>query len=391
MANVIEKAKIYLSDMLDEKMIQETTTAWMDQNSTGAEYTGGNEIKIPKMSFDGGLGGYTRDTGYKSRTATLEFETHSFDLDRSAQFTLDSMDVDESKFAISAAKLVGEFTNTQINPETDAYRYSKIFSRANALNLTSEYTPNASTIFAKLSNDIALVQDKIGEGVQLVIAMSFNAANVLDQADKIEKRLEVKDFANGGISTKTKFLNEIPILRVSSARFKSAFVFSDSGFTPSATAMGLNWVIIAKAAPLGIVKHSKLKVFDPDTVQSLDGWLIQTRILHTLVIPDNKMDSVWVSYLETAAPALTATVAQGAASGTTKFTATAGSGNTLGYTLTAAAATGYFNTKPTVTAYTSGSDITATAGQFLNMFELNSAGRIAKFATHELASGDIKA
>lgn len=391
MANAIEKAKIYLSDMLDEKMIQETTTAWMDQNSNGAEYTGGNEIKIPKMSFDGGLGGYTRDTGYKSKTATLEYETHSFDLDRSAQFTLDSMDVDESKFAISAAKLVGEFTNTQINPETDAYRYSKIFSRANALNLTGEYTPNSSTIFSKLSNDIALVQDKIGEGVQLVIAMSFNAANVLDQADQIEKRLEVKDFTNGGISTKTKFINEIPILRVSSARFKSEFTFSNSGFTPSATAMGLNWVIIAKAAPLGIVKHSKLKVFDPDTVQSLDGWLIQTRILHTLVIPDNKMASVWVSYLETAAPALTATVAQGAASGATKFTATAGSGNTLGYTLTAAAATGYLNTKPTITAYTSGSDITATAGQFLNMFELNSAGRIAKFSSHELAAGDIKA
>lgn len=92
----------------------------------------------------------------------------------------------------------------------------------------------------------------------------------------------------------------------------------------------------------------------------------------------------------TSAPALTATVAAGSVTGSTKFTATPTGDNTLGYLLT----NGAVNTPNAlafagVYAYTSGSDIAATAGQFLNMFELDSNGRIVKFLSQELTSGDI--
>ena len=96
----------------------------------------------------------------------------------------------------------------------------------------------------------------------------------------------------------------------------------------------------------------------------------------------------------TSATALTATVAGGTASGTTSFTATPGSGNTLAYTLTDAAVTQndrQYVQPASVIAYTSGDDIAATAGQFLNMWELDAYNHLVAFLSDELESGDITA
>jgi hypothetical protein len=93
-----------------------------------------------------------------------------------------------------------------------------------------------------------------------------------------------------------------------------------------------------------------------------------------------------------AAPALTAVVAAGAAVGNTKFTATPGVGNVLKYRLTAAAQTVKNRQYVTQgTSYTSGDDIPAAAGQYLNMYELDAYNHVVKFASALLASGDIKA
>jgi hypothetical protein len=247
-------------------------------------------------------------------------------------------------------------------------------------------------VYQQLKNDIAAIQDVIGESEPLVICMSVPASNVLDQADKISRELSETEMKIGEVSTRVKSIDGIPIIKVSSARFKSGYTFSATdGFAPASDAMALNWVIMAKRAAIAVVKTDGIRIFDPSVNQNARAYMLDLRKYHDIWIADNKLPGVFVSYYSTVAPALTATVAQGAASGNTKFTATAGSGDTLGYTLTATADPGYYNTKPTVTAYTSGADIPATAGQYLNMFELNASGRVVKFATHLLVSGDIKA
>ena len=93
----------------------------------------------------------------------------------------------------------------------------------------------------------------------------------------------------------------------------------------------------------------------------------------------------------TSAPALIVSIAKGSVVGTTKFTATPDPlTNTLAYKLTPSARTAnLFSHSVGLIAYTSGADIPAKAGQYLNMYELDSDGRIAKFTTHELAAGDI--
>ena len=53
------------------------------------------EILIPKISVTG-LGNYTRNVGYKTGAITYEFETKTFNYDRSIRLFADVMDVEEA-------------------------------------------------------------------------------------------------------------------------------------------------------------------------------------------------------------------------------------------------------------------------------------------------------
>ncbi len=91
-----------------------------------------------------------------------------------------------------------------------------------------------------------------------------------------------------------------------------------------------------------------------------------------------------------AAAALTATVAAGSVAKTTKFTATAGEGNKLGYRLTSAALSPNGKSYVSIfTPYTSAADIPATVGQYLNMYELDAYNHVVKFLSEVLEAADV--
>jgi len=392
--NSIDYASVFQS-ALDEQMVQEMTSRGMEANQNMVRYNGGNEIKILKMVLEG-LGDYSRSTGFPSGDITTTWETHQFTQDRGKEFSIDAMDNDEA-FVDVAGNVMGEFQRVHVAPEVDAYRYSKIFTYALGANKIVRYAPVKATVFEQLSADISAVQNLVGETEPLTIYMSYSAANVLDLADKIEKKLEVTDFMAGGIETKVRSLDGVPIIRVPAVRFKSEYTFSATdGFTANATASAINWIIAANRSLIGIVKTDKVRTFNPDVNQDADAWKMQYRKYHDLFIPDNKLEGIYVSYAGADAPELTAVVAGGSVSDTTSFTATPGAGNTLGYILGASSPGAKYldlidSFTGSVEPYTSGADIVAAAGQVLTMCEVNSSGRIVKIKEVTLASGDITA
>ena len=107
---------------LDVLAVREAVTGWMEANAGQVKYTGGEEVKIPKMSVQG-LGDYDRDNGYLMGSATLEYETKKMTQDRGRKFQLDSMDVDETNFVTTASSVMGEFQRTKVIPEIDVWLY----------------------------------------------------------------------------------------------------------------------------------------------------------------------------------------------------------------------------------------------------------------------------
>jgi len=92
------------------------------------------------------------------------------------------------------------------------------------------------------------------------------------------------------------------------------------------------------------------------------------------------------------APTLSVAIAVGTVVGATKATATAGVGNSLAYKLAAQSAGTIYAKQylPGYTAYTSGDDIMASAGQYLQVYELDANERVVKFSEKALEAADIK-
>lgn len=296
--NTIEAAKVFVN-ALDRQMVEDATSGWMEANAGQVKYSGGNEVKIPVISTSG-LADYDRDNGYNQGAVSLSFQTKKLTKDRGRQFLLDAMDVDESNFIANASAVMSEFQRTRIIPEVDAYRYSQIYALAKE-KYCKTYTPAASTILSALTADISAVNDTAG-AADLVIIMPYPVADILDSTEKLSRYVNVDSFSQGNVDLKVKTFNGIPIIRVPSARMKSAYTFNDGkttgqtdgGFTPAENAVQINWIVCPRNAPIAVSKTDNIKIFDPAVNQKADAWLIQYRKYHDLWIKDNALETVRV-------------------------------------------------------------------------------------------------
>ena len=311
--NTIAYATLF-QQALDKAAVAKLTSGWMDANAGQVIYNGGKEVKIPKINMDG-LGDYDRSKGFTDGAVTLEYETKTMTMDRGRSFMLDSMDVNESNFVANATNVMGQFQALKVVPEIDSYRYSKIASLAIAATqvagstsilATGGNTITTANVLELLKADIAAIQDIVGGDVPLVISMSALIASILDQSDKISKQLSVTDFQKGDITTKVQSIDNIPIIKVPSARLKTAFEFYDGktagqtvgGFKAATDAKNVNWIITPMTAPIAVNKTDKVRIFDPNINQGADAWKMDYRKYHDLFIMDNKYAALKVNLKE---------------------------------------------------------------------------------------------
>ena len=154
--NTIAYATLF-QKALDEAALKGLTSGWMEANAGQVIYNGGKEVKIPKMSTSG-LGDYSRETGYAQGSVSLSYETRELTQDRGRKFSIDSMDVNESNFVANVTNVMGTFQKTQVLPEIDAYRYSKIASLAITGNVAvGGNTVTKSNILELLDADIEAI------------------------------------------------------------------------------------------------------------------------------------------------------------------------------------------------------------------------------------------
>lgn len=289
--------------VLDAQMLASATSAFMEANAGQVKYDGGDTVHIPEISMQG-LAKYDRDEGFNQGSVTLKFNPYKMTQDRGRTFQLDSMDVNETNFVATAGTVMGEFQRTQVIPEIDSYRYSKIAALATTENkVTTGFTPAVATILDKLEAEITDIQDVVGEDEGLIIVMSTKLRTILNNADKFNRYLNVAEFKNGAVNTTVKSFNDIPILGVPSARMKTAYVFNDGktanqqagGFKADTGAKDINWIIMPQRATIAVSKTDKVRVFTPELNQKADAWKIDYRKYHDLWIPKNRFAAIRVN------------------------------------------------------------------------------------------------
>ena len=290
---------------LDLLAVREATTGWMEANAGKVKYSGGAEVKIPKMNIDG-MGDYDRDDGYTMGSVTLEYETRKMTQDRGRKFQLDSMDVDETNFVTTASNVMGEFQRDKVVPEIDAYRLSKIATEAINAKVAGMvqygYVPGATGTSAlrKLKEGIAAIRE-LGYNGQLVVHATDRF--ILELELELSNKITAVDFKKGGIITQVPAVDHVPIISTPANRMVTAIKLNDGktsgqekgGYEKGTTAKDINFEIMPRTTPLAISKQDKMRIFDPNTYQKADAWAMDYRRYHDLWVQDNKLNSIYVS------------------------------------------------------------------------------------------------
>ena len=292
---------------LDKAAVREAVTGWMDGNAGQVKYSGGAEIKIPKMSVQG-LADYDRDNGYQQGGVTLEYETRKMTQDRGRMFQLDPMDVDENNFVTTAAAVMGEFQRTFVIPEIDAYRISKIATETitakKAGMIEYGYTPGATGTSAlrKLKEAIKASRDSYLGPLVCQATSDF----ILELEMELSDRIRVVDFTKGGIVTKVPMVDGVPIIETSSDRMVTSIKINDGktegqkqgGFEKGTSAKDINFFVSPSTAPIAVTKLDNMRIFDPNTNQKANAWLLDYRRFHDLWTLDNQIKHVFLSIKE---------------------------------------------------------------------------------------------
>lgn len=274
--NTLATATLFMTQ-LDKIAIQEATTGWMDRNAGQVIYNGGAEVKIPKMNVQG-MGDYDRENGYQRGSVTLEYETRKMTQDRGRLFQIDPMDINETNFIPTAGAIMGEFQRTQVVPEIDAYRISKLATEtltANKAGMIGEsYVPGTTGTSAlrKFKEGIKAVRDSYNGALVCQATPEFIMELELELAGKIEDTT----FSKGGIDTRVPAVDHVPLIPTSSNRMYTAIKINDGktagqekgGYEKGASAKNLNFFICPATTPIAVTKQ--------DIMESMEPWMALT-------------------------------------------------------------------------------------------------------------------
>lgn len=297
MANSIAYAKAY-KDMLDRiyKATAKSSILTAGESKYKFNPERANEILLQKVSTDG-LGDYSRSSGYVAGDATVTWETHTFGQDRGRKYVLDTMDSKEAMFQVGT--LMSEIMRTHIVPEIDAYRFSKIGSLC-GVDATADLT--VDTILSAIDEGSKVLNDAEVPEEGRVLFISNEAYKLLKNSSEFFNTRVVHDSMVEKIQRKVEMLDDLPIIKVPSARFYSAYDFYDGttggeeagGFTPSAGATLFNFMIVPYNETIAVIRHLDPKLIDPKYNADADGWVIGARLYHELFIAENKRSGFYV-------------------------------------------------------------------------------------------------
>lgn len=333
MANNFERITKYLTKALDTVFATDSKTAVLENGSKFIDlnFNEVGYVKVMNILMDGlsdyyransntGSGDYSNfngaghNDGYKVGAVNSRWKQYPLTQDRGRQFQIDNMDNEEQAGQV-IANLLSEFLRTKVVPEVDAYRFAKIASTAKVSlgNLVSE-TPvttkgNASEITHLFNKGFEWLIDHEVPSEDQIIFVSPETWTVIANSEELYKKLSQEEYkSERGVTFHFAAYEGRPIVVVPSSRFVSAITTGSNGWQPATNAKKINYMIVSKRAIIPIVKLEKSKVFGPDVVQDFDGYKVNFRMYHDVIIPENKVLGAYVSLSTTSATSATSKV-----------------------------------------------------------------------------------
>lgn len=295
MSNTINYAEQF-SQFLVQKYEADMRSYGLTLSNPQVQWLNAKTIKLPVITLSG-YKNHTRSIGFNAGDLSNTWEAKTLAFDRDIEFFVDAMDVDETNMVASVANIQTVFEDEQAIPETDAYRFSKLFkdfvAKGGTVNTTTLTVANFLDWFdtAMEGMDDAGVPE---EG--RILYLTASAYKIAKNAQGLTRMMTV----NGGngntpVNRKVWDLDDVELVKVPKARFKTAYNFTN-GFTPASSAGQINCILVHPNSVVARERYAYIKMFAPGTdSRTGDGYIYQNRKYGDLFVLDQRLAGIAIN------------------------------------------------------------------------------------------------
>ena len=284
MANAIATIQKYIP-LLDQVYAVASCSAILDTpNALVRETADAKTVLIAETSMSG-LGDYSRADGFQNGDLTLTWKSYTFEHDRGRSFHIDAMD-DAETMGLAFGSLASEFIRTKVTPEIDAVRFAKYAT--NAGETVAATLTNKTTVSAIATAEVAMEEKEVSLENCVLFTTPTVYGYVKDDTDHFQRTLVPSENPNRNFGS----FDGMPIVKVPQTRFYTAVTLAD-GYAKAADAKDINFMIVDRASVIQLIKHGKIRVFDPDTNQSADAYKVDYRVYHDAWVLNNKKNGIY--------------------------------------------------------------------------------------------------
>ena len=291
MSNAIQTISKYIP-LLDQVYAVASCSAILDTPSALVRETADAKTVLIAETSMSGLGDYSRADGFVNGDLTLTWKSYTLENDRGRSFHIDAMD-DAETMGMAFGSLASEFIRVKVTPEVDAVRFAKYAAGAGN---TKAATLNKTTAVTAISDaEVVMEENEVSLANCVLFTTPTVYGFVKDDTEHFQRTLTPSENPNRNFGS----FDEMPIVKVPQTRFYTAIdlhdgkVVANGGYEKAEGAKDINFMIVDRASVIQLVKHGKIRVFDPDTNQSADAYKVDYRIYHDAWVLNNKKNGIY--------------------------------------------------------------------------------------------------
>lgn len=282
---------------LEQKYAKELASFELFQSNKQVKFIDAQTIKLPSITLSGYKDHTRGSLGFNQGTITNEWEPKKLAHDRSIEFVIDPMDVDETNKTVSIGNVQNTLEEEQTIPEKDSYVFSKLYTEA------TSYAANGATISTEaLTAENILEQfdsamEKMDEagvpGAGRLLYVTPKVNKLLKEAKDIQRVMGVT--GEGSVKRSIYDLDDVKIKVVQSARLKSKYNFTE-GCVAAGDAKQINFILVHPTAVIARDKYSYINAFEPgEDSRTSDNYLLQSRFYMDAFLVKNRANGIFIN------------------------------------------------------------------------------------------------
>lgn len=282
---------------LEQKYAKELASFELFQSNKQVKFIDAQTIKLPSITLSGYKDHTRGSLGFNQGTITNEWEPKKLAHDRSIEFVIDPMDVDETNKTVSIGNVQNTLEEEQTIPEKDSYVFSKLYDEA------TTYAANGATISTEaLTAENILEQfdsamEKMDEagvpGAGRLLYVTPKVNKLLKEAKDIQRVMGVT--GEGSVKRSIYDLDDVKIKVVQSARLKSKYNFTE-GCVAAGDAKQINFILVHPTAVIARDKYSYINAFEPgEDSRTADNYLLQSRFYMDAFLVKNRANGIYIN------------------------------------------------------------------------------------------------